>query len=389
MIRLFSPALAGGQQKTSKRAAIALPDLNSNKRLKMTDLACFPAFPSQPDDAFVAGWLAHINDTGYPETYRDITTTHPPSDGKVVLLTGEVRVPVLRREGQELVPCPICSPTAKKFKLGRGAWFPEEKAVRFIGHRCAAKHFGELYAEAEERFKVDARCRHLVAAWASLAARRDDLVSLIDQIQPTAEALAFVREQIDDQAPGFADFLYTDLHKRGGAISIKNDTGLRDQKGQVILDTVLLGQAYGYVFLKRGFGPQNVLREARGFLTTMDTPLPAWSPGGTNDAATLEILSRGGQAIKMMSAVRETISLISSAQLFLGNFTLALLERWGRNEQSPFRSLVFNKSGKQLLLRSVSFAGEHFANALFPDITLADLPYNGAALDPLTSERPI
>ncbi|MBZ9926806.1 hypothetical protein [Mesorhizobium sp. BR1-1-4] len=353
----------------------------------MTDLACFPAFPTQPDDAFVASWLAHINETGYPETYPNVTTTHPPKHGKVVLLSGEVKVPVLRREGQEWVPCPICSPTGKKFKVGRGAWFPKEKAVRFIGHKCAARHFGELYAEAEERFKVDARCRHLLLSWKSLAARRGDLLTLFDEIRPTAEALAFVREQIDDQAPGFADFLYTDLHKRGGEISIKNDTGLRDQKGQVILDTVVLGQAYGYVFLKRGFGPQNVLREAKAFLATMDTPLPAWSPGETNDAATLEILSRGGQAIKMMGAVRETVALISSAQLFLGNFTLALLERWGRNEQSPFGSLAFNKSGNQLLLRSVSFAGEHFANALFPDATLADLPYNRSALDPLTSER--
>ncbi|RWG23324.1 MAG: hypothetical protein EOQ55_00785 [Mesorhizobium sp.] len=352
-------------------------------------LASFAVFDTQPSDEFVSAWIAHISETGYPETFGNVTTTHPPRDGKVVLLSSDIKVPVLRREGQEWVPCPICSPTGKKFKVGRCAWFPGEKAVRFIGHKCAARHFGELYAEAEERFKVEARCRQLVAAWASLLDRREALLDLIDEARPIAEALYFVREQIDDQAPGFSDFLYTDLAKRQGELSIKNDTGLRDQKGQVILETVVLGQVYGYVFLKRGFAPQNVLREARAFLATMDTPLPPWSPGSTDDSATLEVLARGGQAIKMMSAVRDTVSLIDTAQRFFGNFTLALLERWGRNEQSPFRSLTFTRSDKQILLRSVSFAGEHYANALVPDAALASLPYRANALDPLTSERPI
>jgi hypothetical protein len=353
----------------------------------MTELAFCPAFDQQPSDDFVSGWLAHIDATGYPETFPNITTTHPPRDGKVVLLSGEVRVPILRREGQELVSCPICAPTGKKFKVGRGAWFPEEKVVRFIGHRCAAKHFAELYAEAEERFKVDARCRQLVLAWAALIQRRESLLAFIEEARPIAEALYFVREQIDDQAPGFCEFLYADLHKRQGEISIKNDAGLRDQRGQVILDTVVLGRAYGYVFLKKGFAPQNIFREAKAFLGTMDTPLPPWSPGGDDEEVTLEILTRGGQALKMMIAIRNSVSLIASAQMFLSTFTLALLERWSRNEQSPFRSLTFARSGKQILLRSVSFAGQHFANALLPDAAMVGLPHSPPVLDPLTSER--
>ncbi|TIW62988.1 MAG: hypothetical protein E5V48_02705 [Mesorhizobium sp.] len=355
----------------------------------MTTLQHFSVFPTQPDDAFVSGWLSHITDTGYPETYENITTTHPPKDGKVVLLSGEIKVPVLRREGQEWVPCPICSPTSPQFKVGRMAYYPEEQAVRFIGHNCAAKHHGELYAEAEERFKVDARCRQLIAAWSSLVERRQYLLELIEQARPVAEAQHFVREQIDDQAPGFSEFLYTDLSRRQGVISIKNDTGVRDQKGQVVLETVVLGTVYGYVFLKKGFAPQNVLREAKAFLATMDSPLPPWSPGGTDDAATTEILTRGDQALKMMKAVRETVALVGSSRMFFDVATLGLLERWARNEQSPFRSLTFGRSGNQLLLRSDTFAGQHFANAILPDAALLSLQYRPTALDPLTSERPV
>ena len=92
---------------------------------------------------------------------------------------------------------------------------------------------------------------------------------------------------------------------------------------------------------------------------------------------------------KMMKAVRETVALIDNAQRFLSSFTMSLLERWGRNEQSPFRSLTFTQTGKQILLRSVSFAGEHYANALVPDAALTNLPYHPDTLDPLTSERPL
>ena len=69
------------------------------------------------------------------------------------------------------------------------AYFPEEQAVRFIGQNCAAKHFGELYAEADERFKVEARCRQLVANWAALLERREGLHSFIDEAMPVADGL--------------------------------------------------------------------------------------------------------------------------------------------------------------------------------------------------------
>lgn len=355
----------------------------------MTDLACYPAFATQPDDAFVSTWLGHINETGYPETFPNVSTTHPPKDGKVVLLSGEIQVPILRREGQEWVPCPICSPTSPQFKVGRMAYFPEEFAVRFIGHKCAARHFGEKYAEAEERFKVEARCRQLVAAWAALLDRRELLVSFIDGALPVADALHFVRDQIDTQAPGFSDALYVDLAKRDGDLIVKRDSGIRDAQGRAVSEDIVLGHVNGYSFFKKSFGPQNVLREAGYFLAEMDTPLPEWTPGSDNAAAALEILTRGGQALKMMSAVREAVTAIGSAQSFLSPHNLNSLERWGRNSQSPFASLVFKRERNQLLLRAEWFAGPHYANALLPEIALHSLilATREGVLDPLTSER--
>ncbi|WP_050596540.1 hypothetical protein [Mesorhizobium ciceri] len=349
-------------------------------------LVSFPAFPIQPDDVFVSTWLGHINETGYPETFPNVSTTHPPKDGKVVLLSGEIKVPILRREGQEWVPCPICSPTSPQFKVGRMAYFPEELAVRFIGHNCASKHFGELYAEAEERFKVEARCRQLVAVWAGLVDRRELLLHFIESAMPVAAALHFVREQIDTQAPGFSGFLYVDLAKRQGDLIVRRDTGLRDQKGQLIIDDIVLGRVDGYLFLKKTFAPQNVLREAKSFISSMEVPLPNWEPGSDDEDAAIEILARGGQALKMMSSLRDVASTIATAQSFLRTYNLNLLDRWFQEGASPFQSLVIKREGNQLLLRAESFEGSHFANALFPEATLASIETPIGVFDPLTSE---
>ncbi|MER8567607.1 hypothetical protein NKH85_17165 [Mesorhizobium sp. M0924] len=350
-------------------------------------LVSYSSFSSQPDDAFVISWLAHINDTGYPETFPNVSTTHPPKDGKVVLLSGEIRVPILRREGQEWVPCPICSPNSPQFKVGRMAYFPEELAVRFIGHNCAAKHFGERYAEAEERFKVEARCRQLVAAWARLLDRRELLLHFIASAKPVADALHFVREQLDTQAPGFSGFLYVDLAKRQGELIVRRDTGLRDQKGQLIIDDVLLGRVDGYVLLKKTFGPHNVLREAKSFIDGMDAPLPKWEPGSEDDDAAFQILARGGQALKMMASLREVASTIATAQSFLRTYNLSLLDRWFKAGASPFQSLVLTREGNQLLLRAESFEGAHYANVLLPEAALEGIETPEGVFDPLTSEK--
>ncbi|MEF0939615.1 hypothetical protein [Rhizobium sp. BR 362] len=349
-------------------------------------LVVYPIFNERPSEEYIQGWHRHMDETGSPETYENVSTNKPDALENVVLLSGELQVPPAKRLGNRLVPCPICSPTTPKFSKGRMAWFPDEQTVRFIGHDCAARHFGENYRIADRRYKIEQRCRFYQHMWRNFEPRIDGLEQFIDALMPVAKAVQFTREHLDGNADGFAAFLRGELSRHDGRIFIKEDTGARD-RGQIIFSDVLLGVVDGLTFISRNFRPHSTLLSILDVCADIRMPLPTWQPiDGDNDTAK-EIIGRGRRAEWMLKTLRSLRDDIQDATQFLRDKNLALLEQWGRNDQSPFISLVFRWEGIGVHLRAETYVGAYYCNMVVLD-DFYGKPIPSAlspALDPLTS----
>lgn len=335
----------------------------------------FPVWDQQPSEEFVSGWHEHLNSTGYPELFDRVSTARPFNLADVRLLSGELRVPVLRREDQTLVPCPLCQPNSPKFKVGRMAWFPHEKTVLFIGHECAKKHIGEDYVKADDLYRKQARCRRYQASWEEFQFRREDLCTLVARMMPVAKSLELSRwHQLEKDAPGFAPFLHNELSLMSGSISVMVDTGLKDNRKKRIFETLHVGAVRGYEVLGSSRRPVRDLEKAKQVLDDIAKPLPAWNASDDDTAGMEEILSRGLRAMSMLKSLRETLAFLLSARGFWNAENLAVLERWGRMDESPFASLEFRREGNRVFLRSESYQGKHYSNITVPESLYTYLP---------------
>lgn len=46
---------------------------------------------------------------------------------------------------------------------------------------------------------------------------------------------------------------------------------------------------------------------------------------------------------------------------------MALIQRWGNRPQTPFERFEIKLSDRQVLIRSNTFAGDHYANVILPE----------------------
>ncbi|MDK1377114.1 MULTISPECIES: hypothetical protein [unclassified Sinorhizobium] len=330
------------------------------------ELPFHACFPDHPSPEFIQRWHEHIEQTGSPETFEKVSRTKPSATENVRLLSGELSVPLAKRIESRLVPCPVCSPTSGKFKVGRMAWFPDEQCVRFIGHDCAAKHFGETYRVADKRYKFEQSCLFYQRMWQRMEHRVPALEAYIDELEPIAKAVQFVREYLDKNAAGFVAFLWEELAPQNGAVYLKEDIGSRDGRGQRLFQDVLLGTVDGLPFISRNFRPAETLSGIRSICHDLRRPLPTWNSEGGDDETAQEIIDRGRRVEWMMKTLRSLVVKVSEARDFLRPTSLALLERWAKNEQSPFNSLVFRWEGSGVNLRAETYQGSFYCNLVIP-----------------------
>lgn len=105
-------------------------------------------FDDIPGDDIASDILEHVERTGEPHTWRGHTHNRP-RDGSMVYYVEEFSLPVTHAKQSMWAPCPICSPTAPKYRdKGKIAWFPEEKVIRLIGPECFESISGEAHSGA-------------------------------------------------------------------------------------------------------------------------------------------------------------------------------------------------------------------------------------------------
>jgi len=92
----------------------------------------------------------------------------------------------------------------------------------------------------------------------------------------------------------------------------------------------------------------------------LDRPLPDWQPGD-EPTSEEEIIRRGVLVDRMPDMLDDLWQLVTSSQGFFSEDNLNLLERWSRDDGSPFNGgLVCRRSDGEFLLRSITFDGHHF-----------------------------
>jgi hypothetical protein len=250
------------QDGTNRRLAGPFPshaaawrwiDRQSGEPVRDMEPRHFPVFSIIPTDEFISGWKKHLNETGHAETYKNVSTVRPYDMAGVRLLSGELSVPIMKREDQDRVPCPLCSPSRPKFIVGRMAWFPYEQTVQFIGHDCARRHIGEDYAVAEDLYRKETKAREIVDIWPEFLAKVKDVRELANRLLPAAKALQSLREKLDADAPGIAAVLESELGRNGGRLTYQIYSGLKDNRGFGIVQTETIGTASGLSLLQSKF----------------------------------------------------------------------------------------------------------------------------------------
>ncbi|MER8464191.1 hypothetical protein [Mesorhizobium sp. M1396] len=349
-------------------------------------LVSFPVFDEKPSDDYVDRWLEFTNATGHPERFENVTTTKPEMIGTLRLLSGEIEVPIFKRDDQDMVPCPICHPTDPWFKLGRMAFFPEERVVRFIGHECAKRHYKGEFDIAEERYRKEARVRYLLRRWGSLADNVDRIAKFANSLVEHARALEDLRADIDKKASGLSKFLSRELSRNSGRIEIQVDSGIKDTNGNAVITTDVLGVAYGSEFWGRPYVPYQQLLSLQRDTEDLKRDLPIWRSEDLDSDHEEEILIRASSADMLPERLDELSFLLIRSQSFFTPNNLALLERWGKNTGSPFKSLTCRVENDRLVIASNTFADYHYINPVLPFAAVNRSPSTPSEI--LTLRRP-
>ena len=321
----------------------------------------FPVFTSRPSMDFVRRWHRHIEQTGEPETFECISTDRPARGAQVRLLSSDIVVPLDKRGG-ERVPCPLCSPTSPKFGTGRMAWFPDERAARFIGHTCAKRYLGENYRVAERQFRIEQACQAYQDLWAGAGAKLAALDAFSSALVVPAKALQFSaahlfepevkRDYLDKQAPGFAGFLFRDRMNNPGRLPFA--AGPRAASGEL----------KGLEFLSPSFAPAALVSSLRAACADLRKPLPEWAVEEGENSAAKEIIRRGRRIDAVLRALPAGRDDIALAQAFLQPANLRTLERWAGSGLSPFDTLIIRWRNSRIILRSATWAGAHYCELL-------------------------
>ncbi|MRG66113.1 hypothetical protein GH789_12585 [Rhizobium pusense] len=335
----------------------------------MSDLAHYAVFERRPDDHYIERWREHIKQTGSPETFDNVSMVRPFDMEGAILMSGDIDVPLDKREDEAMVPCPLCRPSSPKFRIGRMAWFPSDKTVLFIGNACAKRHMGHEYVVADKRFKKEAAAKALANVWAEVQARAGDLIAFGNDMLLTAAALEKAKKQFRAEAPNFLNFMHGEFFAKGGRIQTTVNTGLRDQRGQAVYETRQIGTLVGGDFLL-SFNSYLSIKNAVASLEGAWKALPAWSPEDANTDRLDRVLEVGNKVVRAVHALKDAREYLHDARQFIHDNNIELFQRWADLDDSPFEMLNIRRKGTWLFLNvSAFFANEKAAFQVAPEIS--------------------
>lgn len=325
-----------------------------------SELHLFALFEGRPSDEFLDDWRRDIEQTGEPEKFRNVSTARPGDSEDLHLLSPDIRVPIALRSEGGMVPCPLCSPKSPKFVIGRMAWFPRDKAVRFIGRDCAAKHFQEDYQKAETRFRTEETAKLVQEIWPTLQANVHWLVAGATKMHPVIKALQDCRDGFGWHPQDFAAFFYRNQPRT---------RTLQGAKQKFQTDDVV-----GMEFLAPDFKPLDELLEIRACLEDIKRSLPPWKPQDGANAAAQEIADRGKVAQRAIKRLPRLLTEVRDAREFLTLKNLRNIGTWFKSGASAFATLSMNVDGHTMRVNATSYERSYTFQVEMPSILDAALP---------------
>ena len=123
-----------------------------NRRFQERDNPAGKVWDREPRLTLIDEWREHIRRTGEPDTFRYHCHSKPRTEDPPRIIADGFDVPERFRLSKRLAPCTLCSLHGPKYYRGMLAWWPEEKALRAIGHECGVRYWGEAFVQAKRDF---------------------------------------------------------------------------------------------------------------------------------------------------------------------------------------------------------------------------------------------
>jgi len=275
-------------------------------------------FPDAPGRELVESFLTHLRETGEPESFPLISTTHPPKDGDIVPLALNLMVPGNRRALWKLAPCPICSATSPKWgRRGTLIWCQNTKAIYAIGPKC----YGTLWADGRLDREIN-RLRRTQSEHENLEALQSAVRSADEQLdwiarhRATAARAAQLHAEFARGAP-----------KIRGAIA-------RALKGSL----TAAGQIRGQGFIRGVWKLTEKLQEAERIWLELKLGAVGEELQQTAEELAPRVVGqRLGEVGKAKLAMQHVYDRMNEAAAFLTPANMRALGAWGSGEDAPIR----------------------------------------------------
>jgi hypothetical protein len=174
-----------------------------------------------PTNFFIDQVLAHLRETGRPETCNLLFRNRLPKTAKFRIVR-KIHLDQRKRPERDLAPCPMCSPN--KFLSGALVFLPELKCCGVIGHCCAGKKQRD---EAEREYKSRRQRDYeesLLLTTLPIIPKRGEV---LEKLRPAAEEARRLYRKFRKEAHAVHGHLRELKARRGGFLFV---TELIDQE---------------------------------------------------------------------------------------------------------------------------------------------------------------
>lgn len=322
-------------------------------------------FPVRPDPGYLEEWLGHILETGQPETFRSVSTSRPPRDSMLVLLTAEINVPCQKRPGSALVPCPLCSGHSPKFKKGYPAWFPDEQVVRFIGHICGRKYFsGGQFDKALAELKIEMQYRASVVFL-------EKNYEIVAEMQTCCHSMGGVAKSCQATHNHLwkhetIRVIASYAQREEWALYVDEKVPSRSSLGIDYINTrTRIGVLRGKQALSKIFSPAIKLRKIESVLKEIAEKLPRWRQ--LDKSELVDVVTGVRKCNSNLTVISDDLH---DFREFFDSDNLRLLETWARHSSSRViinEIYIRNQPHKQLCMNP-GFIRVEIPDAMFGNI---------------------
>lgn len=284
----------------------------------LADLVQRSDFPEAPPQELVEQFLAHLRETGEPESFPHISTCRPPADGQVIPLALNLTVPGNRRARGNLAPCPICSSRTPKWAYGGTLiWCEATQAIYAIGPDC----YSTLWTDG----RLDREINRLRRTQREMA----NLAHLRESVRSSEHQLAWITRQRD--AAARVAQLHGDLARSAprfrGAVS-------RALRGS------LMGgrQIAGLGFVRGTWKLPDKLNAAEAVWLRQKLETAGDDVQANLDELSPRIVAQRLEEIRDARLAMEHVrDRLAEAAAFLTPANIQTLARWGSAENAPIR----------------------------------------------------